>query len=86
MTRHIPSLDGLRAIAVLLVLGCHIPPATPGFPDWLGWARTWVVPGNLGVELFFALSGFLITRILLDERERGQGRDVHCHGTGNDPR
>jgi peptidoglycan/LPS O-acetylase OafA/YrhL len=72
MTRHIPSLDGLRAIAVLLVLWCHIPPATPGFPDWLGWARTWVVPGNLGVELFFALSGFLITRILLDERERGQ--------------
>ncbi|MDA7936350.1 acyltransferase [bacterium] len=71
MPRHIPSLDGLRAIAVLMVLWCHIPLATPGYPEWLGWAHWLVMPGNLGVELFFALSGFLITRILLDERERG---------------
>jgi peptidoglycan/LPS O-acetylase OafA/YrhL len=72
MPRHIPSLDGLRAIAVLLVLWCHVPLGTSGYPQWLGFAHWLVMPGNLGVELFFALSGFLITRILLEERERGQ--------------
>lgn len=72
MTRHIPSLDGLRAIAVLLVLWCHIPLTTHGYPIWLAEIRWWVRPGGFGVELFFALSGFLITRILLAERERNQ--------------
>lgn len=72
MPRHIPSLDGLRAVAVLLVLWRHIPVTTPGYPIWLAEIRWWVKPGDLGVELFFALSGFLITRILLAERERNQ--------------
>lgn len=48
------SLDGLRAIAVLLVAGFHF--AYPGFHG-----------GFLGVDIFFVLSGFLITRLLLDE-------------------
>jgi len=54
--RHLPALDGLRAIAVLVVIVYHA-----------GYAR---VPGDLGVSIFFVLSGFLITRLLLGEWER----------------
>ncbi len=53
--RHLPGLDGLRAVAVLGVLGYHS-----------GW--TWLPGGFLGVSLFFTLSGFLITRLLIMER------------------
>jgi len=53
---YIPALDGIRAIAVLAVLVFH------GNPNWL--------PGGfLGVDVFFVLSGFLITSILLREIE-----------------
>jgi peptidoglycan/LPS O-acetylase OafA/YrhL len=56
---HDSALDGLRAVAVLLVVVHHwIAPGVPGF-DF----------GLTGVRLFFALSGFLITRILLDARD-----------------
>ena len=68
--RHLPVLDGLRAVAVLLVLWCHIPLATAGYPEWLRTAHALVGPGGTGVELFFVLSGFLITRILIREREQ----------------
>ena len=54
--RHLPALDGIRALAVLAVLAYHL-----GF----GWARG----GYLGVDLFFVLSGFLITSLLLEEHE-----------------
>lgn len=56
-----PALDGLRAIAVLLVLLTHA-----GVPH-LEQA------GAVGVTLFFVLSGFLITRLLMEERERTGG-------------
>lgn len=69
---HLPSLDGLRAIAVLLVLWAHLSPLTPGYPEWLLTARFLHDPGIQGVDLFFVLSGFLITRILLAEHERGR--------------
>jgi peptidoglycan/LPS O-acetylase OafA/YrhL len=52
--RHLPALDGLRALAVLAVVGYHLD---------LWWARG----GYLGVDLFFVLSGFLITSLLLEE-------------------
>jgi peptidoglycan/LPS O-acetylase OafA/YrhL len=52
--QHLPGLDGLRAVAVLAVVAYHL-----GF----SWARG----GFLGVDLFFVLSGFLITSLLLDE-------------------
>lgn len=52
-----PALDGVRALAVLAVLGFHL-----GF-DWLSG-------GYLGVSLFFTLSGFLITSLLLVDHER----------------
>ncbi|MBL8726685.1 MAG: acyltransferase [Planctomycetes bacterium] len=67
--RHLPALDGLRACAVLLVLWCHVPLHTEGYPTWLLAARALVEPGALGVEIFFVLSGFLITRILRAERQ-----------------
>ena len=53
-----PGLDGLRAIAVLAVIAYHLD---------FGWA-----PGGLlGVGVFFTLSGYLITDILLEQRQRG---------------
>ncbi len=54
--RYLPALDGLRAFAVAGVLAYH---------GGLDWARG----GFLGVDLFFVLSGFLITTLLLRERE-----------------
>lgn len=53
--RHLPALDGVRAFAILGVLAYHL-----GF----GWASG----GYLGVDLFFVLSGFLITSLLVEER------------------
>ena len=54
-----PGLDGLRAISVVAVILYHA-----GF----GWMRG----GFFGVEVFFVVSGFLITSLLLDEREKNQ--------------
>jgi peptidoglycan/LPS O-acetylase OafA/YrhL len=68
-SRHIYALDGLRAIAVLSVLGLHYSAALKDAHEW--WARgTFSVfsHGAKGVDLFFALSGFLITGILIDSR------------------
>ena len=65
--RHIPALDGLRALAILLV----IPHNTYLFETIRGWLIpfAWIAnAGWVGVQLFFVLSGFLITRNLLDSR------------------
>ena len=66
-TRHIPALDGLRGIAVLLVLLHHFTLYRPesGIDRWIA-----AVPliAWCGVDLFFVLSGFLITGILLASR------------------
>jgi len=55
--RHIPSLDGLRAVSFLLVFASHA-----------GLER--FVPGGFGVTIFFFLSGFLITTLLRGEFEK----------------
>ncbi len=69
---YLPTLDGLRAVAVLLVMWSHVPITTQGYPGWLITAQAAIAPGYLGVDLFFVLSGFLITRILLVERDAGR--------------
>ena len=59
---HIPTLDGLRAIAILLVIASHLT---------IRHELPWVIQlGHPGVLIFFALSGFLITNRLLQERHR----------------
>lgn len=77
MTRRLsyrPELDGLRCLAVTLVLISHSP-FIIGLPGWDGvkWAASALRAGYLGVDVFFVLSGFLITRILLSERDRPAG-------------
>jgi len=68
---HFPALDGLRCVAFLLVFAYHVFPKTVpvlGTAVWNGWC---------GVDLFFTLSGFLVTYLLLREEGRreaaGQG-------------
>jgi peptidoglycan/LPS O-acetylase OafA/YrhL len=58
-----PALDGVRAVAVIAVVGYH-----------LGWR--WLPGGFLGVDVFFVLSGYLITTILLAEHGSRQTIDV----------
>jgi peptidoglycan/LPS O-acetylase OafA/YrhL len=61
--QHIPAIDGLRAIAVAAVVFYHL-----GFP--------WIPGGFLGVDLFFVISGYVITRLLLDSIARSGGLDL----------
>lgn len=76
MTNHIesksvnsdyrPDIDGLRAVAVLLVVVFH------GFPSLL--------PGGfIGVDIFFVISGYLISRILLRDINAGSLRFAHFY-------
>jgi peptidoglycan/LPS O-acetylase OafA/YrhL len=58
-----PGLDGLRALSVIAVILYHA-----GF--------SWMKGGFFGVEVFFVVSGFLITTLLLEERERTRGTDL----------
>ena len=61
--RYIPAIDGLRARAVIAVLLYHL-----GF--------SWIPGGFLGVDLFFVISGYVITRLLLDSIQRSGGLDL----------
>jgi peptidoglycan/LPS O-acetylase OafA/YrhL len=65
--RRFPALDGLRCLAVLLVVWHH---STPRPPSGLAGR------GPFGVDLFFAISGFLITTLLLRERRDSGGVSV----------
>ena len=61
--KFISGLDGLRAIAVIMVVGYHL-----SFSLFIG--------GVLGVTIFFVISGFLITRLLLQELENKNSIDL----------
>jgi peptidoglycan/LPS O-acetylase OafA/YrhL len=61
---YVPELDGLRGVAILLVVGFHA--GVPGFG----------IGGYLGVDLFFVLSGYLITSVILREIEMTGRFDV----------
>ncbi len=54
---YLPGLDGMRALAVMAVMVYHANPA-------------WLPGGFLGVEVFFVISGYLITMLLIGEHER----------------
>ena len=60
---HIPAIDGLRALAVFAVVLYHL-----GIP--------WIPGGFLGVDLFFVISGYVITRLILDSIESANGLDI----------
>src|SRR5207244_11910237 len=62
---RIPSLDGLRAISIVMVMLGHTA-GTPGSPAFLFKLEH---AGNLGVKVFFVISGFLITTLLFKELE-----------------
>lgn len=69
--RHIPELDGLRGIAILSVLSYHLFWFTSPGGNWTGLPYVlWKIAqvGWAGVNLFFVLSGFLITRILISQK------------------
>ena len=61
--QYIAAIDGLRAIAVIAVLLYHL-------------GLSWIPGGFLGVDLFFVISGYVITRLLLDSIQRSGGLDL----------
>jgi peptidoglycan/LPS O-acetylase OafA/YrhL len=68
-TSRLPSLDGWRAVSILMVLGFHSTFAT-GFPPGLKPVFNWIFDGNLGVRFFFVISGFLITWLMILEKDK----------------
>jgi peptidoglycan/LPS O-acetylase OafA/YrhL len=62
--KRIPSLDGLRAISILLVVFGHLAHRLHG-PSFF-----WENYPNIGVRIFYVISGYLITHILLKEKQR----------------
>jgi peptidoglycan/LPS O-acetylase OafA/YrhL len=67
---HIPALDGLRGLAILLVICYHFFLAYPGWHTATNLFGQAAQTGWMGVDLFFVLSGFLITRILIETKQQ----------------
>lgn len=63
--RYIHSVDGLRAVAVIAVLLYHL-------------GIDWIPGGFLGVDLFFVISGYVITGLILDSIEKSGGLDLRA--------
>ncbi|MBB3175905.1 acyltransferase [Variovorax sp. Sphag1AA] len=69
MKGHIPALTGLRCVAVMMVVFGHASTTVEGgFTGWL-YPLRFLSDAGLGVQIFFVLSGFLITNILHSEWE-----------------
>lgn len=69
MPGRLATLDGWRAVAILLVLWCHF--AMGRWDTALAYLNgSWAPYGAFGVDIFFAISGLLITSRLLDEQDR----------------
>ncbi len=66
-SNYFPSLDGLRAVSVLLVIFVHLKYRSSFFAH---------IPGWLGVDFFFVISGFLISTLLFREEQKTGGIDV----------
>jgi peptidoglycan/LPS O-acetylase OafA/YrhL len=64
-SRHISSIDGLRAIAVTAVVLYHL-------------GISWIPGGFLGVDLFFVISGYVITRLILDSINQSSALDLRA--------
>ena len=69
---RIASLDGLRAISIALVVGYHAINAATQVKSHRDYAGPWehLFNGGLGVSIFFVISGFLITHLLLREMRK----------------
>lgn len=65
---HIPALDGIRGLAILVVMLGHFTLAYQPVYFWEGFVKRFLETGWVGVDLFFVLSGFLITGILLQAK------------------
>ena len=65
-----PDIDGLRAIAIIAVLLFHLAP-------------NWFKGGFLGVDIFFVISGFLITQLILTEISSGYFSIINRDSTSN---
>ena len=63
--QHISSIDGLRAIAVTAVVMYHL-------------GISWIPGGFLGVDLFFVISGYVITRLILDSINQSSALDLRA--------
>ena len=62
--RNIPSLDGMRAVSILLVIMAH---SSQSFSRWIRFPFPYLLFAHTGVLIFFVISGFLITSLLLKE-------------------
>src|ERR1035437_5812327 len=67
--RNIRALDGIRGVAIILVMLHHFEHLIPPCNIAIRFMKLMLSYGWVGVDLFFALSGFLITGILLDTRK-----------------
>lgn len=61
---YIPSLDGMRAVSILIVMGAHF--------------VTTLIPGGMGVYVFFVVSGFLISRLMFAEQQNHDRIDLRA--------
>lgn len=75
--KRLPQLDLLRALAIFLVLGRHLEPCPVETNAMLhGVTKLWATGGWIGVDLFFVLSGFLVSGLLFREHAKHGKIDI----------